>query len=405
MLISTESAIFWSYVLSGPFGWALYGLGMHCGRRRLSLLERDAYELAKPEPRVTILIPAKDEGEPVRACLESALGQDYPNFEILAIDDRSTDNTGAIMDELAAANPGRMRVLHIPPGQIPSGWTGKNNALFTGLKTVDSDYFLFVDSDVILQPAALRRTMAYSTSTGYGLVSLLLRLECRTFWEELLMPLAGAGVIGLLWVGWANNNHLPRIAFANGQYMLLRRDTYHALGTHAAVRSAVSEDVEMARLAKARGLMPRIAWGTELAAVRMYASLPKLIRGWARNYFGCCHGSAWPTLLGIAFLLLCCFSVYPAMAFAIYHAAIAAPPLSPIGWGIASSIHLGLMTHFLGKSYQWSGNPRWLAWLFPVGGALLLWIFALALTLCVTRTVEWRGDRFQVPSHPRPQPG
>src|SRR4051794_33896054 len=93
VLISLESAIFWPYVLAGPFAWALYGLGMRAGRRRMSLLDREAYEVAKPEPRVTILVPAKDEDASIRACLESALAQDYPNFELLAIDDRSTDRT------------------------------------------------------------------------------------------------------------------------------------------------------------------------------------------------------------------------------------------------------------------------------------------------------------------------
>ena len=227
------------------------------------------------------------------------------------------------------------------------------------------------------------------------MVSLLLRLECHSFWEELLMPLAGAGIIGILGVGLSNNNHYPRIAFANGQFILCRRDTYQAFGTHAAVRSAFSEDVEIARLAKAGGLMPRVAWGTDLAAVRMYAGLPKLIRGWGRNYFGCGRGSPWPVLAGIAFVLLCCYSVYPAIAFAIYHAAIGAPIKSPIGWGIASIIHLGLMTHFLAKTYHWSGNPKRLAWLFPLAGILLLWIFAQALKLCVTRKVEWRGDQYR----------
>jgi chlorobactene glucosyltransferase len=379
--------------LNGPFAWALYGLGMHAGRRRLSLLDRKPFEVTKPEPKVTILIPAKDEGEPIRECLTSALAQDYPNFEVLAIDDRSNDNTGAIMDEFARRDS-RLRVLHIPHRPIPAGWTGKNNALFTALKTVDSGWFLFVDSDVILRSNALRKTMAYATSTGYGLVSLLLRLECRTFWEGLLMPLAAAGIVGTFGVGLANNNHYPSIAFANGQFILCRRDTYEAFGTHAAVKSAFSEDVEIARLAKRKGLMPRAAWGTDLAAVRMYAGLPKLIKGWARNFFGCGRGSPWPIIAGAAFVIGSCYSVYPALGMAIYSAVKGRDAILFFAWSLASLTHLVLMTFFLTKTYAWSGNPKRNAWLFPIGGALMLWIFALALKLCVTRRVEWRGDSY-----------
>lgn len=385
--------IFWGYVLNGPVVWSLYGVGMYAAKGKLSLLERRHHPLPNPAPSVTILIPAKDEGEPLRDCLSSALSQDYPNFRVLAINDRSGDNTGAIMDEMSA-NDSRLRVLHIAHGSVPQGWTGKNNALFTAVKQTESDWFLFVDSDVILQPPALSRVMAYATSRNYSFLSLLLRLECHTFWETLIMPLSGAGVLGLYTVGLANMSSLPNVAFANGQFILCHRDAYTKFGTHEAVKSAFSEDVEIAKLAKSRGLEPRIAWGVDLAAVRMYSSLPRLIKGWGRNFFGCGRGSPWRIITGILFILFSCYSVYAAIGFSIWRITQGNSTFWSIGWSSAAAVHFALMTFFLGKTYEWSGNVKRNALLFPLGGALMLWIFAVALKLCLTKKVEWRGDQY-----------
>src|SRR5688572_2491731 len=112
----------------------------------------------KIPPSVTIMIPAKDEGERIRACIESALAQDYANFEVIAVNDRSTDNTGAVMDELAAKHA-RLKVIHITE-LPPSGWTGKNNACHTAAARAGGDWLLFVDSDVVLERDVLTSAVA-----------------------------------------------------------------------------------------------------------------------------------------------------------------------------------------------------------------------------------------------------
>jgi len=148
-----EYIVYILYVLLGPTAWVLFGVAMVRGRHRIWLLRRIA-PLPEEHPRVSILIPAKDEGERIRACIESALAQQYDNFSVIAIDDRSTDRTGAIMDEMAAANP-NLKVIHIAEGTLPPGWTGKCNALHSSVQHADGEWLLFVDSDVILQPNAL----------------------------------------------------------------------------------------------------------------------------------------------------------------------------------------------------------------------------------------------------------
>lgn len=396
-----EYAIFAIYVLAGPVVWVLFGIAMFAGRRRMTLVERAPEGFALPPtdtphaaPRVSILIPAKDEGRRIADCLNSALNQNYPDFHLIAIDDRSADETGAVMDELASKNPAKLRVVHVRQGELPAGWTGKCNALQTAVAQADGQWLLFVDSDVVLSPDALSATLRMGIEKGCDVVTLLPRLESGGFWEELIVPLAGGACTALYLVALTNNDHKPTIAFANGQYLLIRRDTYDAMGGHRRVRDRFCEDVEIARYLKANGKRVRISWGAELAAVRMYSSLGSIFRGWSRNFFAGSLGRPWRIMLGMAFLLLCSFSAYAALIWGAYRWANPANAYGAYGWLAAGVIHLGIMTAMLRIMYRWTGNRPGLALAFPLGGAMLLGIFARALWMCITGRVEWRGTRY-----------
>ncbi len=359
-------------------------------------------ELPKPAPKVTILIPAKDEGARIRACIESALGQDYPNFEVITVNDRSVDDTGQVMDEMAretAAKKGIstfFRVIHIKDGELREGWTGKNNALHTAVSHASGEWFLFVDSDVILRSDALRTALAFSAAKNVALFSLFPKLESHTIWESLTVPLAGTAVSVLYLVAMTNNDHWPG-SFANGQFLLFNAEAYNAIGGHAAVRNRFCEDVEFARLVKPTKRRVRITWGADFAAVRMYDSLPSILRGWARIFYACSLGRPWRILLGIACVFVCCFSAYPAIAWGIYRLFHPVPPSDFDGWLLASILHLCAMTAFLGVIYQWSGNAKRNALLLPLGGSLLIGIFVKALRMCATHELEWRGTRYGRP--------
>lgn len=389
-----EYGVFVLYLLAGPVVWVFFGVAMFAGRRRMSLVGRavDGFEISDP-PRVSILIPAKDEGRRIADCLASALGQNYPNFHVIAINDRSRDDTGRVMDELAAKNA-NLSVVHIRDGELPPGWTGKCNALQRAVAQADGQWLLFVDSDVVLSNDALSATLAVGIEKKCDLVTLLPRLESGGFWEELIVPLAGGACSALYLVALTNNDHRPATAFANGQYLLIRRDTYDAMGGHHRVRDRFCEDVEMARYLKANGKRVRISWGAELAAVRMYSSLRGIVRGWSRNFFAGSLGRPWRILLGLLFLLLCSFSAYAAGAWGFYRLFNPVNTYGACGWLSAGVIHLGIMTVVLGIMYRWTGNPPALALAFPLGGGVLAGIFVRSLWMCVTGRVEWRGTRY-----------
>jgi chlorobactene glucosyltransferase len=381
------------YLLLGPVTWGFFTFGMFKGRGRMMLLSRPAMDLPNDPPHVTILIPAKDEGERIRECINSALAQDYPDFDVIAIDDRSTDRTGVIMDEIAANNP-KLRVNHIVEGTLPVGWTGKCNALHTSVNQASGSWLLFVDSDVVLQPDVLRATIATAVERRFDLVSLLPALEGHTFWENLVVPLAGCAVSTMYLVAFTNSPEMPKTAFANGQYLCIRRDVYDAIGGHETVRDRFCEDVEMARVLKARGFRPRISWGADFAAVRMYSSLGSIFRGWGRNFFAGSLGRPWRILGAIAFLLCCSFSAYVALAWGIYRNIHPVSFVKGWLWITTSVAHLAIMTGALAIMYSWSKNRRAYALLFPLGGAMLLGIFCRSLWMCVTGRVEWRGTRY-----------
>jgi chlorobactene glucosyltransferase len=391
-----EQILFVSYLIAGPLVWFLFGFGMFNGRSQMSLVKRPPTFVAQPLPRVTILIPAKDEGERIRACITSALEQDYPKFNVIAINDRSTDNTGAIMDEMARANP-KLKVIHIRDGELREGWTGKCNALHTAVSHADGDFLLFMDSDVVIARDALSVTAARAAAHLYDVLSLLPKLESHTLWEGVLIPLASAGVLMMYAVALTNKEYIPNSAFANGQYLFIRRTVYDEMGGHERVKDKFCEDVEIARYLKPRGHKVKISWGTDFVAVRMYNSLASIFRGWSRSFYATSLGRPWRILAGIVFIFLSCYSVFVAAGWSVYRA-MHPSSIQGIGeswqWLAVTAVHLGAMLFFIGVIYRWTGNRRRYAWLFPIGAGMMIGIFLKALRMCVTNKVEWRGTSY-----------
>jgi chlorobactene glucosyltransferase len=389
-----EYLVYAIYFLVGPGMWGLYAIGMYQSQKRMELIKCPRDAVAEPLPSVTILIPAKDERERIGDCLRSALAQNYTRFNVIAIDDRSADGTGLAMDEIAAKDP-RLSVVHIPEDGLPPGWTGKCNALHQGIAQANSQWLLCIDSDVILEPDALAATLGVAIKKNFGMISLLPRMESRSLWEGALVPLAGAAVAALFTAALNNTDKLTNTAFANGQFLLIRRDAYDVVGGHAAVRDQYCEDMVLARLLKRNGFRPRVSWGTQLCSVRMYDSFARILRGWSRIFFASAVGSPWRSILAIIFILVCCYSSAAAMAFGVYRQFHPINAFRGWGWIITAAIHWALMTVQIGVMYRWTRNPPAFALLFPVTSVLLLIIFARAVWMCLTRRVEWRGTSYR----------
>jgi cellulose synthase/poly-beta-1,6-N-acetylglucosamine synthase-like glycosyltransferase len=273
---------------------------------------------------------------------------------------------------------------------LPGGWTGKCNALQRGLEQADGEWLLFVDSDVVLQRDALSRCMSTAIARGYDAISLITALECPSFWERLLAPLAAGTWSVMNLVSLTNNDNRPT-ALANGQFFLIRREAHAAVGGHAAVRQEPAEDVQLMRLMKAASYKVRFFLGTHLAATRMHATLRQIIRGWARIYSTTSQRHSGRIAATLAFFIVSALSVYPALLIGATHRSTILLSLSVA--------HLLLMTGYLWMIYRLSGNRGRYSLLFVISGIVMLWIFVKALWMCRTGKMNWRGTRFvYVPS-------
>ena len=391
--IAENVLFFLSYVPCGPLTWLFYGYATSAGNTKMRLLDKARPTPPQP-PHVTILIPAKDEGGRIRACLASALAQDWPAFDVIAIDDRSDDGTGTIMDEMAAADP-RLSVIHIPRGSSPpAGWTGKNNALHVGSLQAKGHWLLFVDSDVLLEPTAVRRATTVAQYKKYDLLSALPRLETHTLWEGMLIPLHSAAAATMYLIALVNNDHYKKVSFANGQFLMMPRPSYDAIGGHTAVRDRFCEDTEIARLVKENGMRCRVTWGGDLAAVRMYDSFPAIIKGWSRIFYAAKVGNPRHIVGAMWFLLTSCFTVYPALIYGIHRAMHPHGNMLDYAWVTAAGLHFVVMTTILAFMYKWSRNSVLYALLFPIAGPILFYTLCKGLILCYTKKLEWRGTSY-----------
>ena len=226
-------------------------------------------------PLVSVIVPARNEEASLGACLASLISQTGVSFEIIVVDDGSTDRTLSI----AQSFPG---VRVVEAGPLPPGWSGKNNALTTGASQVRGQWLLFTDADTVHYPGSLARAVAEADQHHADLLSYSPEQEVRGFWEKAIMPVIFADLARTYRPSRVSDPNSP-IAAANGQYLLISREAYNAVGGHAAVATSLLEDVALAQAVKRSGRRIFFRLGADAVRARMYRSLPQLIEGWTKN--------------------------------------------------------------------------------------------------------------------------
>lgn len=232
-------------------------------------------------PLISICIPARNEEQNIRVCVESALMQNYPNFEIIVLDDRSTDATPRILAELATLDS---RLHPISGSDLPSGWVGKPHALHQASTSARGEWLCFVDADTFLSPQALSSCYVKAMEVQADLFTTLHRQIMGSFWEKAVMPI----VVTALSVGFNPrkvNDPTYKDAIASGQFILIRREVYEKIGGHASVRDQIVEDQALAERVKWSGYRLALADGTALISTRMYTSLSSMWEGWTKNMY------------------------------------------------------------------------------------------------------------------------
>src|SRR5215471_10890711 len=230
---------------------------------------------AATRPTISVIIPARNEEANLSACLESLTTQTGVSFEIIVVDDQSTDRTR----EIAASFP---KVRIIEARSLPDGWTGKNNAVTTGALAALGDWLLFTDADTVHLPGSLARALAEARDNHVDLLSYSPEQIAVTFWEMAILPVVFAELARQYPPSKVSDASSP-IAAANGQFILIRREAYDAVGGHAGIAGDLLEDVALARLVKQSGRKMFFRYGTDAVRARMYRNFAQLREGWTKN--------------------------------------------------------------------------------------------------------------------------
>ena len=226
-------------------------------------------------PLVSVIVPARNEEANLALCLESLLSQTGVTFEIIVVDDASTDRTR----QIAQSFP-QVHVVDAPP--LPLGWTGKNNALVAGAKTARGKWLLFTDADTVHHPGSLAHSLAEAEQHGTALLSYSPEQEVHGFWENAVMPVIFAE-LACTYRPSQVCDPATSAAAANGQYLLITRQAYDAVGGHTAVATSLLEDVALAKAVKASGRRIFFRFGGDAVRTRMYRSFSQLREGWTKN--------------------------------------------------------------------------------------------------------------------------
>ncbi len=230
-------------------------------------------------PRVSVVIPARNEERTIEKAVRSHLGQDYPDLEVIVVEDRSSDATAAVLARLAAED---RRLTVVPGSEPPPDWLGKPHALFQGAARARGDLFLFADADVLYGPKALSESVALLERRGLDLLALFPKLEMAGFWENVLMPyLAESYFFGPAFL--LNSDSQKWFAVGGGAGMLLRAGAYRAAGGHEELRNSVIDDMHLATRVRRSGGRCRMARADDRVRVRMYRGFRDVFDGFTKN--------------------------------------------------------------------------------------------------------------------------
>ncbi len=343
---------------------------------------------------LSVIVPARDEAATIETAVRSILASTYDPLEVIVVDDRSGDGTGRIV-ELLAAGDARLRLLR--GEELPAGWFGKPRACWQGYRAARGELLAFTDADTRHQPELLAHAVGALQAEHADLLTVATHQVCLGFWERVVMPQIWL-LLGLRYnPERVNRATRPRDVIANGQFILMPREAYEAIGTHEAVRLEVAEDLALAQRCVASGRKLWFAHANTLIETRMYRSLAHLIEGWSKNvYLGARQSfPTEPVLRALVPLML----VLPTLFWLLPPAVLAGAVVggAPLGTGsggaalVATALSVGF---WMLVSYGMRIPTRY-ALGYPLGAMVMLFIVGRS-TLRGRRAVEWKGRTYNL---------
>ena len=356
------------------------------GMPRIADVARPEWDRKPPtpagEPRVSIIDPARNEERDIRATLERLQELDYSNYEVIAVDDRSTDRTGKIMDEVAAdaALRDRLRILHV--SQLPVGWMGKTHAMWTAANEATGDWLLFTDADVLFKPESLRRVVAYAEAEKADHVVLFPRMIMEHAGERMMIAFFQA----LFVFGhrpWKVADPGAQDHMGVGAFNMVRRPVYEAVGSYRKLRMEVLDDMKLGKIIKNAGYAQRNVFGEDLISLHWVRGTFGLVENLTKNFFALLSFQ-WPrtvaSIVALAFLNLGPFvGVFLAHGWARVPYAVALASLFGIYYGMS----------------RMSDVPAYYFFLHPVSTSVVVYTVARSMVLTLRQGgIVWRGTKY-----------
>jgi glycosyltransferase involved in cell wall biosynthesis len=361
--------------------WIFSGLQTAWGLLHLPWMKNFAPAKDQECPRISLLFAARDEEEKLPLTLEMLAKVDYPDLEIMAVDDRSRDATGRILDEFARSHD-RIRVVHVT--ELPAGWLGKPHALQKGYEAASGEWLLFTDADVRFEPDSLRRAVAMIQAQKADHLTLFGDVLMEGFWETVVLTFFG------LAMHTGNESHRvsdpnSRAYIGVGAFQLVRRSAYEACGTHRRLAMEVVDDMKLAKVVKLGGFRSCVGVAEHFVSVRWHAGVGNVIRGVTKNFFAALRYSL--PFATVAFLGMLLVNVLPFVAVIFGH-----------GWvrGLAAVSVVIALTFHAGVDLTMKVSPLY-ALTHPIGATLFCYMIARSVVVTLWRGgVEWRGTFYKL---------
>jgi glycosyltransferase involved in cell wall biosynthesis len=349
------------------------------GVPKIADISRPEWDRKPPgDPRVSIIVPACNEAADIEATLTRLLALEYDNYEVIAVDDRSTDQTGEIMQRFAsAAAPGRLKVIRIT--ELPAGWMGKPHAMWSASNLASGDWLLFTDADVLFKPDVLRRALTYAESERADHLVLFPRMIMMHSGEKMMIAFFQT----LFVFGhrpWKVADPKTKDHIGVGAFNMIRRTVYEALGTYKALRFDVLDDMKLGKVVKNAGYAQRNVFGEDLISIRWAQGAMGVVDNLTKNFFAI-MSFQWPRALASCFALAL-LNLMPFAGILLAHG------WARVGYGVAL---FSMFSIYAGMSRK-SDIPPYYFVLHPVSTALFVYTMLRSTFLTLARGgVLWRG--------------
>jgi glycosyltransferase involved in cell wall biosynthesis len=356
------------------------------GMRKVADISRPEWNRkpAASPPRVSIIVPARNEDAHIASALSTLLKLDYDNYEVIAVNDRSTDRTGEVMNQIALTPEakGRLKIIHIT--ELPSGWLGKAHAMWTAANQADGDWLLFTDADVLFRPDVLTRALAYAEAESADHLVLFPRMIMKSPGERMMIAFFQT----LFVFGhrpWKVADPKTKDHMGVGAFNLIRRRVYDAVGSYQALRFEVVDDMKLGKIVKNSGYAQRNVYGADLISLRWAHGAMGMVNNLTKNSFAIMSFQLWRALLSafaLAFL-----NLVPFVGIWIAHGWARLP------YAVALASIFGI---YVGMSWE-SDIPAYYFVLHPIGATLFVYIMLRSMILTLARGgVVWRGTFYSL---------